>query len=591
MTTYRQTWDLDVLFEGGSQSPALLRAIDTIEQSLAELRRLTAALPDPGAPGGIDRWAVLLAYRDRTARRNYQVWDFVQCLESQNVHDEGARTLHDRLVPLGAAFEAERQHLYERIRTASDDGWEQLLADRRIRPLAFVLRQVRLDQADQLPQEQQELADGLRPHGLDAWYRLYCTVTGKATVKVGPEQLSLGQATAALADPDQNRREALWQGLTESLAGQADVCAAALNHMTGFRLELYRRRGFDSVLTEALRANRLQPATLEAMWSAAESALPTLIAYLHRKARLLGQPGLHWADLQAPVGAAAQPVPYDEAADLIISQLGAFSPRMGDYASRAFREGWVEAENRPGKRPGGYHTVFPESEQSRIFLTYSGAGHMGPAALAHELGHGFHFDVMRGLPVWMREAPLPLAETASTFAELVLARALIRRAPAPAQKLALLDERCRAAVGYLLDIRSRFLFEQRLHEARRHGLLSVAHLNGLMEEAQREAFGGAMTGYCPLYWVQRQHFYFPTPFYNFPYTFGYLFSAGIWVRAAEAGPGFEQAYVALLRDTGRMAPEDLAWHHLGADLTRPAFWQEAVRQVLADVTEFLALTD
>lgn len=80
------------------------------------------------------------------------------------------------------------------------------------------------------------------------------------------------------------------------------------------------------------------------------------------------------------------------------------------------------------------------------------------------------------------------------------------------------------------------------------------------------------------------------PFYNFPYTFGYLFSAGVYAKAKEVGPSFAQSYAELLRDTAKMSVEGLAQKHLGVDLTKTAFWEAAVRLATDDVEEFLQLT-
>ena len=63
------------------------------------------------------------------------------------------------------------------------------------------------------------------------------------------------------------------------------------------------------------------------------------------------------------------------------------------------------------------------------------------------------------------------------------------------------------------------------------------------------------------------------PFYNFPYTFGFLFSLGIYAEYLKNPNGFEDKYIALLRDTGSMKVEELAMKHLGVDMTKPAFWE------------------
>ena len=80
------------------------------------------------------------------------------------------------------------------------------------------------------------------------------------------------------------------------------------------------------------------------------------------------------------------------------------------------------------------------------------------------------------------------------------------------------------------------------------------------------------------------------PFYNFPYTFGYLFSLSIYAKALEEGAGFEEKYMALLRDTAIMTAEDLVMKHLGEDITKQAFWEKGIALCVKDAEEFLALT-
>jgi oligoendopeptidase F len=224
-------------------------------------------------------------------------------------------------------------------------------------------------------------------------------------------------------------------------------------------------------------------------------------------------------------------------------------------------------------------------------MTFGGTA-ASTMTLAHELGHTYHNHVLEQLPLLAQNTPLNLAETASTFAETIVLDAAIAQASSPAERLALLDGKMREAIASLMNIRARFLFEVRFHRERRQGPVGVRDLNRWMEEAQREAFGDDLQSYYPLLWASTRHFYrTQPPFYNFPYAFGYLFSLSIYARAREEGPAFASRYADLLRDTGRMYAEELARRHLGADLTRPAFWNAGIQMVLADVDEFMRLTE
>src|SRR5690606_13182387 len=138
------------------------------------------------------------------------------------------------------------------------------------------------------------------------------------------------------------------------------------------------------VLKEPLAINRMSDQTLQVMWDVIERNKPIFVTYLQRKAQLLGVEQLSWHDVDAPIGAATKPYPYDEAAGLIMEQFRRFSPKMADFAQKAFEENWIEAEDRPGKRPGGFCTSFPLSRQTRIFMTYADTA-SNVSTLAHEL--------------------------------------------------------------------------------------------------------------------------------------------------------------------------------------------------------------
>ena len=122
-------------------------------------------------------------------------------------------------------------------------------------------------------------------------------------------------------------------------------------------------------------------------------------------------------------------------------------------------------------------------------------------------------------------------------------------------------------------------------------LVSVPELNELMETAQREAYNDAIGEAHPLFWASKLHFYLTdVPFYNFPYTFGYLFSAGIYAKALQEGSDFKERYVDLLRDTGRMTVEQLAMKHLGVNVEEMDFWRGCGALTTADVEQFLEMT-
>ena len=259
----------------------------------------------------------------------------------------------------------------------------------------------------------------------------------------------------------------------------------------------------------------------------------------------------------------------------------------------ALKEKWVEAENRSGKQQGGFCTTLPTARQSRIFMTYTNSAD-SMSTLAHELGHAYHSWVLRDQPLFLQDYPMNLAETASTFAEAVLGEQRLQRAKTDYERLQLLDGMLSDAVAFLMNIHARFLFEDEFHRQRRQGELTAAQLNQLMENAQREAYLGVFSddGWNPQFWVSKLHFYITSlPFYNFPYTFGYLLSMGVYAIGKDAGKDFPEQYRKLLIATGSQDAEDAVLSTMGFDLRKPDFWMKCLSIVSERVKQFVSLAD
>jgi oligoendopeptidase F len=589
---YEPTWDLDVIFPGGSESPEFAKYFETLEGDVAEFGRQVAGLE--GQTVTTDRWVELFGSMQSIETKLTHTGAFVSCLMAQDVKDQGAKMLLGRVRAVNAAYMSALTNLDKYILQVPDAEWLALLEDHRLQPIAFPLQERRQSGAQKMPTELEALAGDLSVDGYHGWGAMYNTIIGRISVpfeKDGQElTLSVGQLQNMYSDADRDVRARAFAKWEEVFAENEDLFATTFNHLAGYRLQLYKHRGWDSVLKEPLDMNRMSQATLDAMWSVVDASRPAMLKFLNRKAELYDVKQLSYFDQYAPIGTANSKISYSEGAAFVIEQFRKFSGDMADFAQRAFEERWIEAEDRPGKRPGGFCTSFPERKESRIFMTYDDSmSTLG--TLAHELGHAYHSHVMTDLPPMVQDYSMNVAETASTFAEQLVANAAIQHAKTDEERLVMLEDKIQRSVAFFLDIRSRFLFETAFYEERRKGLVSADKLNELMVNAQKEAYGDSLDLYHPHFWASKLHFHSTgVPFYNFPYTFGFLFSTGIYARAMQEGEGFADKYVALLRDTGSMTVEELAQRHLGVDLTQPDFWQAAADVVKDDIEEFLRLT-
>lgn len=593
--TYPVTWDLDTFFEGGSSSDELRRHLDEAAGLVQDYSAQTAGFRTPESKTDAAQVAELIDKTKETSNHLREAGAVIGCFLAQDTTDKQALLLQGESSALGAKFQTAFMSFQQKLAKTEETVWTELLSDDRLKDFAFILGEWREKSAARLPEAEEALITALSVDGYHGWGELYDLLVGEIEVTVtvdGVErELSVGQANNLSSHPDADVRRESFEKLEAAWAEKEEFFAKTLNSIAGFRLQVYEKRGWDNVLREPLEYNRMKQETLDAMWGAISANKEPFARYLDRKARLLGKEKLDWQDVDAPVTESVKTIDYQEGAEFILDHFGKFGPELESFSRMAFENGWIEAEDRPNKRPGGFCTGMPQSEESRIFMTYSGSM-SNVATLAHELGHAFHSYALRPVHPLNRMYAMNVAETASTFAEMIVADAAVKEAQTDEEKLALLEDKIQRSVAFFMNIHARFLFETRFYEERKKGIVSSDRLNELMEEAQREAFAGALGETHPHFWASKLHFYITgVPFYNFPYTFGYLFSLSIYAKALEEGEAFEEKYMALLRDTAVMPVEELAEKHLGEDITKQEFWEKGVRLCIRDVEEFLALTD
>ncbi len=583
-------WDLETIFSGGSESKELA---DFLDQLIDDLNAFdTGAFPTPLAKAHHEVWVEKINFLYELGARLQQTGSFAACLISADVKDEKGLQLYAHIDQLSAQLGNIWTELGAIFAAQNDDAWDSLLSDTTLSAVAFKLNETRDLARMKMAPQMESLANDLATDGYHAWDRLYGIVSGDEEVEFEGEPMSLGQLQNKYEDdPDRETRRKAFELYESAWRKIAKVCAQALNNQAGFRLALYKHRGWESVLKEPLLDNRFTAETLDTMWNVIEAKNGKLLDYFTAKAKIFGVDQLSWYDVYAPVGETRKTFTFAEAADFTVETIRRSNPDIADYCRMAIDQGWVESEDRSGKRAGAFCTGFPLIGQSRIFMTFNGSFN-GIRTLAHELGHGYHSWVMRDLPYGARRYTMSVAETASTFNESIVNDASLKAATDDTERLSLLAAKLNDAAAFLMNIRARFLFETAFFEQRAKKSLSVDELSELMVDSQKKAFKNGLADYHPLFWASKLHFYITgAPFYNFPYTFGYLFSNGVYAQALAEGPSFADRYIALLRDTGSMTTEALAQTHLGVDLTQPDFWESAVDRALADVDELVKLAE
>ena len=582
---------------------SLLDEVERLNAALVPLLATAGALSVGAAQGGIEAARRVFALSEEAAPLLRDPGVYANCRLSVDSGDEGAQALRGRLQSYRKRFAELAEPLAQFLDRAPDDDVEAWLADEAPAPARFSVEHSRKRRHELLGIEEETLAAALAEDGIHAWGRLYDQLSGTLTCEVmlGNEARTVGlaEASSLMLKPDDALRENAWRAVNGAWEEHAESCAAAINAIAGWRLEMCRRRSRGGrpvhFLDAPVHLNRISRATLDTLLEVAAEAVPLARRAARLQARAYGKERYGPWDQRAPApvgrdsGDRAAPIAYGEAMDLIAASYGAVAPRMGEFVKMMADRRWIEGTVGERKRPGAYCTGFDKSRTPRVYMTYTG-GASDVITLAHELGHAYHSWVMRDLPDCQRRYGMSLAETASTFGEATVRDALLERAGTPADELAIVWEEASALVAFILNIPARFDFEKGLCEARAERPLRPAELNAMMSEAWEKWYGDSLAEPDPFFWASKLHFYISgLSFYNFPYLFGYLFSLGVYARRDGLGDEFYPRYEALLRDTGRMTAEDLAQRHLEVDLTRPGFWRETVAGLESRIDRFEAL--
>ena len=457
----------------------------------------------------------------------------------------------------------------------------------------FMLRKARIQAAHLMPPAEENLASELNLSGGTAWEKLHGDITSQLVVALEQQgerkELPMSMVRNQAYESDRETRRRAYEAELAGWQRAAVPLAAALNSIKGEVNVVSRRRGWETPLDASLLDNNIDRQTLDAMMTAARESFPDFRRYLHAKARVLGLSRLAWYDLFAPVGGEARVWTFNEAASFIVEQFGAYSQRLSDFAARAFRERWIDAEPRAGKVDGAYCTWLRRDEL-RVFANFK-AAFGGVSTLSHELGHAYHNLNLAHRSVLQRSTPMTLAETASIFCETIISHAALRQA-SQQEQIAILEESLQSSCQVVVDITSRFLFEQRVFERRKQRELSVDELNALMLEAQRETYGDGLdeSALHPYMWAMKPHYYDSQhSFYNYPYMFGLLFGLGLYARYTREPETFKQGYDALLSSTGLADAATLAGQ-FGIDIRSADFWRSSFDTVREDIARFEELT-
>lgn len=455
----------------------------------------------------------------------------------------------------------------------------------------FILERKKLGSLHLLPGIGEKVMAKLKISGSNAWAELQQYLTSTVKVRYRGEEINLSAVRNLAYSAEAEVRKDAYEAELACYSAIEDSVAYALNSLKLETLNECELRGYESPLARTLEQSNMEKKTLDAMFAAIDQKLPMFRRYLKAKAHALGyENGLPWYDLFAPMGKSSTRFTTQDARDYLVELFSHFDDELSGMVARAFDEEWIDFYPRSGKAGGAFCSGVSCIGQSRILTNFDGT--LGDVVtLAHELGHAFHNQCIADHRPLNHDYSMPVAETASTFNECVVMNHAIAQAADDAEKLNLIESQLQDVTQIIVDIYSRYRFEDAVLRRRKEEFMGAAELCRIMLQAQADSYGDGLDSALrhPYMWLCKSHYYGST-FYNFPYAFGGLFARGLYAKYAQEGASFVPIYKKLLHTTTVATAEDAA-KVAGIDLTDKEFWLSALAEVEEKIDMFCALVE
>jgi len=458
----------------------------------------------------------------------------------------------------------------------------------------FYLKELLLKSKFLLGEKEEVIIAKMQNTGAKAWERFYMELISKTKVSVNingkDENLSLSELRNLAYEKDDSVRKSAYLGEANLCKSISQACANSINAISGETIATCEMRGYKSPLEKVLVSSRMDIETLNVMMKAVKDSLPIFHRYFRKKAELLGHKSkLPFYDIFAPIGDSEIKLTYSKAIRTIETSFETFNTKLAKFSTKVFENRWVDAEPRKDKGNYGLSVdIFPLQE-SRIITSYHGK-YIDIGILAHEIGHAYHSANLYNQTMLNTDYPTPIAETASIFCETILNNELIKAMPIEEAKV-ILERSISDAAYYIVDFYGRYLFEVELYNRRKTGSLSVEELNDLMVDSMKKAYGDSIDAETihPYMWMNKVgYFMTDNEFLNFPYSFGVLFSKGLYSEYIIKGETFVKQYDNFLSETSVNNIVDIA-RILDIDVHSMEFWENSLKLMESDIEKFIRI--
>ncbi|MBE6584711.1 MAG: M3 family oligoendopeptidase [Ruminococcaceae bacterium] len=580
-------WSLDVFYKG-IDDPALAADMEKLEATVAKCKQAVTALNYDDTAKTL---CEMIDIKETITLLVRRLAGYFSLRRSANSGDTEVSAYMTKIQMMMASL-ARENVAFEKYVGGIEDIDAIIAGNEVLEAYKFYFSEIKASVSHNMSDDAEDVFARMNISGGRAWGDLFSYLTSTLEVDYKGEKTTLASIRGLAESADPEERKSAYEAEIASYRKVKDPIAFALNSIKAQVNTEAQLRGYKDALDVTLSQSRMQKETLDAMLCAMREYMPKFREYLKHKAKLLGhENGMPWYDILAPMGKAdSRTFTAEQAHAYLVEHFNSFAPDLADMVDEAFKNDWIDFYSRPGKVGGAFCSNLPFLKQSRILTNFSGS-FGSVVTLAHELGHAYHGMLIQNHRPLNTHYTMPVAETASNFNELIIVNDAIDKAEGE-EKLQLIESQLQDCAQIIVDIYSRFLFEDEVIRRRKSTFLFAKDLEEIMLNAQREAFGDALNpDYMhPYMWCCKSHYFSAgLSYYNFPYAFGGLFSRGLYAKYLEEGEAFLPKYRALLNATTVDTVENVA-NIAGIDLTNPEFWRKSLQMIADRIDEFIAVT-
>ncbi|MCD4752831.1 MAG: M3 family oligoendopeptidase [Anaerolineaceae bacterium] len=566
----KKRWSLDDLFTGAG-SPELEAAFSELEALVGAFEKLRERLTD-----GISSEVFMdvVSQVDKINRIAHRMYAFVELWYTEDTQNQQAMALLGRIEQF--VTELSNRTLFFNLwwKKLNNENAERLMADSG--DYRYWLEQIRNFKEYTLSEAEEKVINLKDITGSSALNTLYDTITNRYTFKLVVEgeekELTRGELMVHARSSDPDLRQRAYSELYRVYGNDSLILGQIYQAIVrDWYNENMTMRGMKEPISVRNLINDIPDSVMNPFFDVARKNTGIFQRFFKLKAKLIGVDKLRRCDIYAPIAESDKAYDYETAYQMVMDSFDAFSPKFKKLANRVFEDDHIDAEVRKGKMGGAFcASVWPELTPW-VLLNYQGKAD-DVATMAHELGHAIHAMMAEEHTVFTFHSCLPLAETASTFGEMMLIDRILANETDEEVRRDLLFKQVDDNYATIMRQMYFAIFERTAHEMI-HNNASVDDLAKAYLENLEEMFGDSVevTEEFKWEWISIPHIY-GTPFYVYAYAFGQLLVLSLYQQFKAEGEAFKPRYMKILSTGGSKAPAELL-KEAGIDISDAAFWQ------------------